>query len=275
MSGVDDESRKVYMNILQLKENCGIYSASIDITVDEWKEMLVNEYIFNQDRLKMIFDWYRQPFHQATSKEIMCANNIQGGTPYNGIVVGLGRDIIKHLGRFEVLDISGKGRSYFIIVFEGWYENYKKSGNFIWKLRDELIQAIEELELIQNTAMSPKLQEDSDNISILKEGEKISYYTTKYERKPQNRKAAINLHGTKCQICGFDFEEVYGEHGKGFIEVHHLKSLHEINEETEIDPKTDLICICSNCHRMIHHRKRGTLTPDQLKDIMQRKKRNL
>lgn len=253
------------MKTMQLNCENGIYSAPIDITVDEWKAMLSNSHIFNEVRLKMILDWYRQPFHRATTKEIMLLNNIDGGTPYNGIVVGLGRDIIKYLDRFEVLDTTGKGKSYFIIVFEGWYENFEKGGNFIWKLRDELVQALEDLNLTPNFESS---QEYSDNVSLIKEGERVSYYTTKYERKPQNRLAAIKMHGAKCQICGFDFEKVYGEFGKGFIEVHHITPLHNINEEVDVNPETDLICICSNCYRMIHHRKRGTLTPKKLKEII-------
>ena len=54
-------------------------------------------------------------------------------------------------------------------------------------------------------------------------------------------------------ICGFDFEEKYGELGKGYIEVHHIKPLSEIDEEVVVNPETDLICVCSNCHRKIHN----------------------
>lgn len=31
-------------------------------------------------------------------------------------------------------------------------------------------------------------------------------------------------------IYGFDFEETYGELGEGYIEVHHIKSLSELEE---------------------------------------------
>ena len=40
--------------------------------------------------------------------------------------------------------------------------------------------------------------------------------------------------------------------GRGFIHVHHLKPLSEIQEEYEIDPIADLRPICPNCHAMIH-----------------------
>jgi 5-methylcytosine-specific restriction protein A len=80
-------------------------------------------------------------------------------------------------------------------------------------------------------------------------------YSKRYERNPENLLKAIEMHGCKCCICGFDFELVYGERGKGFIEVHHTKPLSEVEGETVIDPATDLVPVCSNCHRMIHRRK--------------------
>ena len=54
-----------------------------------------------------------------------------------------------------------------------------------------------------------------------------------------------------CELCGFDFEKVYGEHGKEFCEVHHLIPLHKSDGiiETKL---SDLAIVCSNCHRIIH-----------------------
>ena len=37
------------------------------------------------------------------------------------------------------------------------------------------------------------------------EGNRIEFYTARYERILKYREAAIKIHGTKCQICGFDF----------------------------------------------------------------------
>jgi 5-methylcytosine-specific restriction protein A len=68
--------------------------------------------------------------------------------------------------------------------------------------------------------------------------------------------------------CGFDFEEVYGEIGKNFIEVHHVKPLYSKDEEVEVDPKTDLICLCPNCHRMVHRYKDKVLSLSELKEIL-------
>lgn len=92
-------------------------------------------------------------------------------------------------------------------------------------------------------------------------------YSKRYERDPENRRKAIEIHGCRCCICGFDFEMVYGERGKGFIEVHHTKPLSEVEDEVVIDPATDLVPVCSNCHRMIHRRKDDVLSIDLMKKL--------
>ena len=100
------------------------------------------------------------------------------------------------------------------------------------------------------------------------EGKRTVYYTTKYERSSKNREAAIRIHGTKCMICGFDFGQKYGELGKGYIEVHHIKPLATLEKEVVINPETDLICVCANCHRMLHRFKNYIVTVEELKYIV-------
>lgn len=68
-----------------------------------------------------------------------------------------------------------------------------------------------------------------------------------------------------CEVCGFDFETVYGEHGREYIEVHHTLPLHA-SGETKTKLK-DLILVCANCHRMVHRRS-PWLTPDALRGLL-------
>ncbi len=111
-------------------------------------------------------------------------------------------------------------------------------------------------------------ESEQEEIQSQTEGRRISYYTTKYERSLQNRESAIHIHGTKCMICGFDFEKKYGELGKGYIEVHHIKPLSKLDEEVIINPETDLICVCANCHRMLHRFKSYIVSVDELRQIV-------
>ncbi|EGQ9330366.1 HNH endonuclease, partial [Vibrio vulnificus] len=88
-----------------------------------------------------------------------------------------------------------------------------------------------------------------------------------YERNSAARQACINKLGCSCMICGFNFELVYGERGSGFIHVHHIVPVAEINHEYKIDPVTDLIPVCPNCHAMLH-RNGHTLSPKELSGLI-------
>src|SRR5437879_4518469 len=75
-----------------------------------------------------------------------------------------------------------------------------------------------------------------------------------YERDSQAREVCINHFGLRCRVCKMDFEETYGDIGRGFIHVHHLKPLHEIGKEYKLKPLDDLRPVCPNCHAMLHKR---------------------
>lgn len=111
-------------------------------------------------------------------------------------------------------------------------------------------------------------EESNQEVKSHTEGRKTVYYTTKYERSAKNREDAIRIHGTKCMICGFDFEKQYGELGKGYIEVYHIRPLSEVDEEIVVNPETDLICVCSNCHRMLHRFRNYIISVEELRQIV-------
>ncbi|WP_020568824.1 HNH endonuclease [Neolewinella persica] len=103
------------------------------------------------------------------------------------------------------------------------------------------------------------------------EGGRKVFTSSRFERSLSAKNQAIKIHGVKCKGCGFDFEEVYGEWGAGFIEVHHLQSLaSNEGKEVETDPETDLAVLCANCHRMVHRKKEVTLTIEELKSKMKK-----
>lgn len=76
-----------------------------------------------------------------------------------------------------------------------------------------------------------------------------------YERNPVARKKCIEHFGYNCVVCDFNFKTTYGDLGKDFIHVHHLKELHTIGKKYEVDPIADLRPVCPNCHAMLHKRK--------------------
>ena len=111
----------------------------------------------------------------------------------------------------------------------------------------------------------PKAMEEDKYYLVGKEGAKIEVYSTRYERDPQLRKKAIEIHGYKCCACGFLFNEVYGIE---YIEVHHIKPLHTFESEDKVNPETDMVCLCANCHRIVHHKRNHVLSIEELKEII-------
>lgn len=102
------------------------------------------------------------------------------------------------------------------------------------------------------------------------EGSKKKRFTNYYERDPKLRAAAVQYHGVACKVCGFDFGEVYGERGRGYVEVHHLRPVSTLEGKTKVDPKKDMTVLCSNCHRMVHRRKGYVLAPEELKRLLEK-----
>ncbi|NNO00246.1 HNH endonuclease [Vibrio sp. B1-2] len=86
------------------------------------------------------------------------------------------------------------------------------------------------------------------------EGSKKTITVNAYERSTFARNECIRLKGDSCIVCGFNFGKFYGEKAEGFIHVHHLVPLHEINEEYEVDPEKHLVPVCPNCHAMLHRK---------------------
>ena len=86
----------------------------------------------------------------------------------------------------------------------------------------------------------------------------------RYEHSPDARRACIAHHGTSCAVCGFSFEIAYGEIGRDFIPVHHLVPVSQLGATYELDPVTDLVPLCANCHAMAHL---GVTTPRTVAEL--------
>ena len=100
------------------------------------------------------------------------------------------------------------------------------------------------------------------------EGGKKAKLIAYFERNQALRTAAVAFHGTTCKVCGFNFEAAYGEHGKNYIEVHHLTPISTLPEPSSINPREDLTVLCSNCHRMIHRKREMPLSIEELRNIL-------
>ncbi|CUH46484.1 HNH endonuclease [Ruegeria atlantica] len=86
--------------------------------------------------------------------------------------------------------------------------------------------------------------------SIVIRSKKLREYAIKHYSKADGK--------IECSGCGFEGSTVYGEGGKGLIEIHHLKPISSSGETKEDLRKAvkKVKPLCPNCHRMVH-RKAG------------------
>lgn len=126
-------------------------------------------------------------------------------------------------------------------------------------IRPELVDELEavwfDFLTTQNIRFNPFIPSDNENQKIYTEGAPNQVTLTRYERNPYARKICIEHYGCTCVVCGFNFQDKYGEVGKDFIHVHHLTKIAEIGKPYRVDPINVLRPVCPNCHAIIHRRK--------------------
>ncbi len=122
------------------------------------------------------------------------------------------------------------------------------------------------LKFITETNFIYKSLDEIENPNQYTEGAKKVITVNAYERDRKARNKCIEIHGLNCAVCNINFETTYGSIGIGFIHVHHIKPLSEINESYVVSPEKDLISVCPNCHAMLH-RKKDTISINSLKEM--------
>lgn len=153
----------------------------------------------------------------------------------------------------------------------------------------DVISSINEINInnldISNEILSKLIEDDEEtedymddeiqDLDIIEgfEGKEQLILHIKKERNPRLMKKFKQLFALKdkhlhCEICDFSFYEIYGDIGLNFIEGHHIYPLSKLKAETKIK-STDILMVCSNCHRMLH-RIYPCLTKEQLVEIIKK-----
>ncbi|EOX3354375.1 HNH endonuclease [Vibrio cholerae] len=144
-----------------------------------------------------------------------------------------------------------------------------KIKSFYWILEEKHLAGVDGLWYALNYSESVDITsiEEVVHPETYIEGATKEISVNAYERNPDARAKCILHYGCKCYVCKFDFQEVYGDIGKGFIHVHHEVSLAEIKKEYSVDPIKDLKPLCPNCHGIIH-RTHPPISVDSLINLL-------
>lgn len=132
---------------------------------------------------------------------------------------------------------------------------------------DELVREWTSRFVAAVIALLPLEERKPSDVDGFPEGAVQTIEVNRYERDRRNRSAALAIHGCSCAACGMKFEESYGPAAAGFIEVHHVVPVSQLGTDYVIDPRTDLVPLCSNCHSVVHQRT-PPFTVEELRGLL-------
>jgi predicted HNH restriction endonuclease len=205
---------------------------------------------------------YHFPKHAATARQLAAVSGFKG-FPASNLAYGLaGKHVSEHL-QLKPPHWSASDPNWWSMLSKGDGSH----SEFTWIMHPPVAQAMQLLGWV-NDDDAVLLPGENPVADDLTEGASLRVSVNIFERSPEARRRCIAHYGCRCVVCGFDFAKVYGEFGEGFIHVHHLIPLSEIDEEYVVEPIRDLRPVCPNCHAMIH-RKSPPLGIDELMEILQ------
>ncbi len=251
-------------NVMDIKQE---WKDDVNINKKQWIELLRDTTVIKRNDLELLELIYACGNHMTTASQIADILKMVHYVTLNKQVGNLGKRIANKLNIEAPKQKNGQGYNWFNVPFWG----IKTDEGYHWILRPELIEAMEELggsnelNLLAKSVYPDEF--DTRELKNLKEGEKKQMVINKYERNPIARKRCIDLYGSKCYICEFDFEKKYGIEGKGVIHVHHLVPLSGIGIEYKVDPVKDLRPVCPNCHLLLH-KKNPPYTIEEIKKMI-------
>ena len=231
-----------------------------ELTTKQWIEILQNSELTKELDLTMLQAFYTFEGHKAYASQVGLILEEHYGT-LNLEIARYAKRISQHYDITFTERSNGKDQ-FWDFFYNGWEDGTK----FVWQLRPELVEALEETGLTGDEPFFPE-ELPTDSTETLSEGIKRTISVNAYERSSKARELCVKHWKAICAVCEFDFEKTYGELGNGFIHVHHRIPVSQIGKSYQVDPINDLRPVCPNCHAMLHSRKQ-TLEIDELKNII-------
>ncbi|MDS6658153.1 HNH endonuclease [Klebsiella pneumoniae] len=192
----------------------------------------------------------------------------------NGVINGLGGRVQKQLGRFEVKGVGkiASGTKFITVMKSREIKGNPKRN--LWTIREELVQAIKELDFFStNESSSIDFYSDNDLITALEESNHFDVTQTfEYSEKAKPKKAAIEVKNglsyprsksvSKNALNKADYKcEINCDHPTfrrrnsplNYTEPHHIVPMSKQDYfENSLDVEENIISLCCNCHKQIH-----------------------
>ncbi|RRR72638.1 MAG: HNH endonuclease [Candidatus Viridilinea halotolerans] len=219
-------------------------------------------------QLRLLQEQYYAPNRTVTATQLAELIGIESGRGTINLMYGrLGRLFCEAIG-FEPSQREVGTHRWWSVWSSGYEE--RNPYRFFWEMHPEVAEALEVLSWVTPERFSSvTFPDEVDGTTAFREGAVCKISVNAYERSPQARQRCIAYYGTSCFTCGFNFGDVFGKLGEGFIHVHHLCPISEIAKEYEVDPIRDLRPVCPNCHAMLHRRS-PPLSIEELQVLLKR-----
>ena len=174
-------------------------------------------------------------------------------------------------------NLSSDGRYTLTPAGERYLSQHLDQITYLFSNRFEtaaLVEAIDAIETASAGGRNLYVYSEDETVS---EGKATAVETVVRERSGKLRAAAVahyrdSAGKLSCAVCGFCFEEKYGDLGKDYIEIHHTEPVYQYSDEGLesflSDAVKKVLPLCANCHRMIHRNKKRPLTVDELKALL-------
>lgn len=126
--------------IISIIERDGYSSADFDLSIEVWKEILLNTSITSKEIINLIYLWFTSPNHECSPNEMAERHSQQAGI-YTPKIKAYGKAVFEELG-FKI-DESEENSKYWPAIMDAREGKYK--GNVVYRLRKDVMAAFEEL----------------------------------------------------------------------------------------------------------------------------------
>ena len=130
------------MQIIKEYNNGGYYTCDVDISKDEWLEILKDSSV-NENYKKAVICFYYLPDYKGSCVTVQKRIG-KNANAVNALIMNFGKDVQKRLARFQVVNGDGNNTYWPIPMKYGRNLSNKEEGSFEWTLRPELVEAIKE-----------------------------------------------------------------------------------------------------------------------------------
>ena len=130
------------MQIIKEQKSGEYYSSAVDISKNEWLEILKDETVSEKYK-EAVICFYYMPEYKGSA---IAVRNRLGKNAYSLVasIMNFGKYVQKRLARFQVVNEDGNNTYWPIPMKQGKYLSNNEEGAFEWTLRPELADAIRE-----------------------------------------------------------------------------------------------------------------------------------